>query len=29
MHNDWKGVAATIVVIIIMFAVVEFKDKSK
>jgi hypothetical protein len=29
MHNDWKGVAATIVVIIIMFAVVEFKDRSK
>ncbi|OTP29498.1 hypothetical protein A5798_002666 [Enterococcus sp. 6C8_DIV0013] len=29
MHNDWKGVVATIVVIIIMFAVVEFKDRSK
>lgn len=29
MHNDWKGVAATIVVILIMFAVVEFKDRSK
>lgn len=29
MHNDWKRVAATIVVIIIMFAVVEFKDRSK
>ena len=29
MHNDWKGVAATIVVIIIMFAVVELKDRSK
>lgn len=29
MHNDWKGVAATIVVIIIMFAVVEFMDRRK
>lgn len=29
MHNDWKDVAATIVVIIIMLAVVEFKDRSK
>lgn len=29
MHNDWKGVAATIVVIIIMFAVAEFMDRRK
>lgn len=29
MHSDWKGAISTIVVIIIMFAVVEFMDRRK
>lgn len=29
MHSDWKGTIATFVVVIIMFAVVEFMDRRK
>lgn len=29
MHSDWKGAIATFVVVIIMFAVVEFIDRRK
>ena len=29
MHNDWKGALATILTIVIIFAITEFNERSK